>query len=187
MRKHKTNRRRRNWTAEENAFLRANYGKLSRAEIARRLGRREKVVAAQELLLGLRQKQPARRMWSVAELEYLQTHYGKVPVAEIAAHLGRAPAGVALKAGQLGLTRPYAAREKARKVRQALTLHPGDEIEVHERRGNAGPQTRRATVLGVYDHHVVVRYAGQPWRESILLCELVTGEVEIRVLGRRSA
>lgn len=187
MRKRKTDRRRRSWTAEENAYLRANYGRLSRAEIARRLGRKEQVVARQELVLGLRQKQPARRMWSVAELEYLQQHYGKVPVAEIAAHLGRAQAGVALKASQLGLTRPYAAREKTRRARQALDLHPGDEIEVHERRGNAAPQTRRATVLGVYDHHVLVRYAGQAWRESILLCELVTGEIEILALGRRSA
>lgn len=72
------------WTQVDLDFVRAHYGKLSTAKIAKRLKRTRTAIIGIAKKLGV----VTGRWWSSTDLEYLRENYGKMPGDELAKKLG---------------------------------------------------------------------------------------------------
>lgn len=92
------------WTTKQLDRLRRLYGKVPKAEVARRLG----VTPAQVRSAVKNHKLGTPRTWSTQDNEYVRENYGKVPASVIANHLGRSVTQVYNKAKGLGITRELA-------------------------------------------------------------------------------
>jgi DNA-directed RNA polymerase specialized sigma24 family protein len=79
------------WSAEEDAFLTANYLTMDPVEIARKLDRTYKSVQVRASLKGLarRRKRYSRRLWDKDESRFVLENYGPMSASQVAAHLGR--------------------------------------------------------------------------------------------------
>ncbi len=89
------------WTDEELAFLRENWGKLPRAEIARRLGRSIPSINIKAGALDLRRKKPPR--WTPEEVRFLRENWGRLTIRQLAKRLNRTEHGILVKSKRLKL------------------------------------------------------------------------------------
>lgn len=100
------------WTAQDLAFVKANYGVMKTPEQAEKLGRS---VASIRITGGRLARGKAgsnikasekyrnhRSSWTVQELRFVETHYGVMKTVEIAKTLGRTAVSVRLAAQSLG-------------------------------------------------------------------------------------
>ncbi|EBB7908372.1 hypothetical protein CKR46_16700 [Salmonella enterica] len=100
------------WTAQDLAFVKANYGVMKTPELAEKLGRS---VASIRITGGRLARGKAgsnikasekyrnhRSSWTVQELRFVETHYGVMKTVEIAKTLGRTAVSVRLAAQSLG-------------------------------------------------------------------------------------
>lgn len=88
------------WTPEEDAYLRDNYRRQSYDEMGAAIGRAPGGVQNRCFALQLYSKK-----WSGADVEYLQESWGKASIPEIAKKLNRSINAIKLKAGRLGMGR----------------------------------------------------------------------------------
>ena len=83
------------WTDEELTFLRENWGKLSRAEILRYLGRSIPALNHKAGVLGLRRKKEPR--WTPEDISFLRENWGKLSIRQLAKKLNRTKHGILVK------------------------------------------------------------------------------------------
>lgn len=113
-------RRKAPWTAEDDAFLRANYAALGARAVAAALGRRDANVWDRASKLGVRSGRVPNR-WSTAEDEFVRANYRKLGYRGCAAKLGRPPNSVRLRAWKL----------RAEKARSAWTSAQDEYLLLH--------------------------------------------------------
>lgn len=89
-------KKRRDWTDEEEAFLKKNHIKHTREELAEMLGRPITSVSSKLSRMGLVTGQKAE--WSETEIAFLKENYGHMPIEDIAKKLGRSYDSVTSKA-----------------------------------------------------------------------------------------
>ena len=87
---------RRPWTSEEDALLKAMFGKSRTASMARRLGRSYSAVEKRAWMLGLSGE--AFAPWTEAEDALLRERYAAMPTQELADMLGKTPQAVTTRA-----------------------------------------------------------------------------------------
>jgi hypothetical protein len=89
------------WTDEELTFLRENWGKLPRAELARRLNRSIPSINDKAGTLGLRRKKELR--WTPEDITFLRENWGKLSICQLAKKLNRTKHGILVKSKRLKL------------------------------------------------------------------------------------
>lgn len=101
-------------------WIEANLGKLSFAEMSRRLGFCVQTIGKIAHKAGYRPR-PNNRAWTEAEDDYIRRHYREKTKQEIAQALGRTKPAVATRAEKLGITqehrqmfRPWTQQEEAK-------------------------------------------------------------------------
>jgi hypothetical protein len=92
------------WSADDDAVVRADYGRVPTKEIALRLGRSIKAVWDRARMLE-RSRTGLHKRWTAADDRLLREEYGHVTQAELAARLGRTVPSVGYRLATLGLTR----------------------------------------------------------------------------------
>ncbi len=85
------------WTQHDDDFMRDNYKRMKRAEIAEKLGRSIPSISNRAVILGLRVSKPAR--WTPEEEEFLRKNWRSMTITKIAKKLGRTWDAVEVKAG----------------------------------------------------------------------------------------
>lgn len=91
----------RTWIAEEDDYLRANYGIIPIREICQHLDRGKPSVAGRIGALGIRKNRPPN--WSPAEIKYLRDNWGKVTPETLARKLNRSLTSIRIKSKRLKL------------------------------------------------------------------------------------
>ena len=89
----------RDWTTEEDQYIRDHWKYQNDAEMAAALNRSETATSARRKELHCSKQRP----WTQEETEYLQEKWGIVSVPAIAEHLNRTGSGIVNKAQRLGL------------------------------------------------------------------------------------
>ena len=89
------------WTNEELAFLRESWGKLPRAEIARRLGRNIPSINGKAGALGLRRKKEPP--WTEEDIRFLRESWGRLTIHQLAKKLNRTVYSILVKSKRLKL------------------------------------------------------------------------------------
>jgi hypothetical protein len=89
------------WTKEQEALLKIQYGKLSRKELARLLGKTIHAISHKAKELGLRRKKEP--MWSEEEIDFLDEYWGLHTLPTLARKLNRTETAIIVKAKRLGL------------------------------------------------------------------------------------
>lgn len=88
------------WTADEIAYVKSNYKKLSKKEIALNLNRTSKSVEHQITRLGL-----SNRAWTTEQEDYLRSNWHLKTATQIAVELGKTKSAINHKVARLGLTK----------------------------------------------------------------------------------
>jgi len=96
------------WSVEDEQYVRENYGKVSREEIAKWLNRTPAAVStrAGSPHWGPAPQRRSRKDWDPVEDAVLRESYGKTPTQTIGRALGRTVSSVHSRAHKLGLARP---------------------------------------------------------------------------------
>jgi Holliday junction resolvase len=132
------------WSTEEEEFLKANYRRLSIAEIAQRLGRTENSVESRMHNLGLK-----KRRWEDWEVEFLKSNWSKMDARGIAEQLGRSLPSVFDKCERMGFIKNRKwSKEEDRFLRENYLKLTSVEIGKTLRRDPKAVQ-ERARVLGL--------------------------------------
>jgi hypothetical protein len=103
------------WTAEDDAFVSANYRTLGAPKTAAALGRTYTAVCVRACGLGAQKT----THWTIAEDRRLTLLWGRVPIREIAKRMGRGVYGCAVRGTRIGLHRGVQ-RGMERLKRQAI-------------------------------------------------------------------
>jgi hypothetical protein len=96
--------KRRYWTADEDAIVRAEYGRTAKLELAARLDRTPSAVHGRAGILGLRRPPGARTVWTPERVAILRAEYRRTPTPLLAERLGTTIPGVRHQAAVLGVT-----------------------------------------------------------------------------------
>lgn len=91
----------REWTIEENDFIRRNYAKLGSEEIGKRLHRSQGAILTHAHYLGVSEK--SRPSWSKEEDEFVRKHYGDMTAREISRFIDRSVTAIRKRARKLGV------------------------------------------------------------------------------------
>jgi hypothetical protein len=94
------------WHADDDATLRAGYGRVPTTELAARLGRGVDATRQRARTLGLARPVRMRITWTAAADATLRAEYRRLPTPELAARLGTTVDAVWARAKELKLTRP---------------------------------------------------------------------------------
>jgi hypothetical protein len=94
------------WHADDDATLRAGYGRVPTTELAARLGRGVDATRQRARILGLARPVRMRITWTAAADDQLRDGYRRMPTADLAARLGTTIDAVWARARELKLTRP---------------------------------------------------------------------------------
>jgi len=96
------------WSVQDEQYVRANYGKVSRDEIAKWLNRTPAAVSCRtgSPRWGPAPQRRPRRVWNSAEDAVLRERYGRVPTQAIVGSLGKTLSSIHCRAHKLGLARP---------------------------------------------------------------------------------
>lgn len=106
-----------NWHADDDAQLRADYGRVPTADLAARLSRGTLATRQRARVLGLASPVRARIAWTDEADATLRAGYRRLPTAELAARLGTTVDAVWMRARVLGVARrsqhgPWTAEEE---------------------------------------------------------------------------
>lgn len=91
------------WTYWEIKYLKDNWNKKTKEEIAKHLGRSVSSIYNKAYKLGLVQRRSSRRKWTKEEEEFLAEHWGLYSMEHIASKLNRTVNAIQVKAVRLGL------------------------------------------------------------------------------------
>jgi AsnC-type helix-turn-helix domain len=119
------------WTAEEDAVLRAHYGRLPRAELAARLGCTTASLHYRAGFLGLRRRQAARIRWTPETVAVLRAEYGRTPTVDLAARFGATLPAVRAQAklhGLCGAARGRWTPDRDRTITELSGMIPAAEL-----------------------------------------------------------
>ena len=150
------------WTEEEDAVLRAHYGRVPRHELMARLGCTAHALHYRAGYLGLRRPLAARIRWTPEKLAMLRAEYRLTPTEELAARFGTTVAAVRAQANLQGIrdaSRPRWTPERDRILTELSGMIPGNELA---RRLGVSPNAvyRRLIRLGITAHGAAAtRYA----------------------------
>ena len=89
------------WTEEQEAFLKLQYGRLPRKELARALGKTVPAISHKAKILLLRRKKEP--IWSEEEIDFLEEYWGLRTLPALAKKLNRTETAIIVKAKRLGL------------------------------------------------------------------------------------
>jgi len=135
------------YTPEQEQYLRDNYGKMSRQQIADYLGRSVFAIQNKADKMGL----TTNIDWSEEDLKFLHQHYEKMDMAELINRLGRTHKAILTIAHRLGLKRDLSVnnylsgrsfngvkrqfREKKKRITSAIirVAKPKPEVKVKDR------------------------------------------------------
>lgn len=101
------------WTAEDEQFLKENYGKLSVTEIANKLKRTEDAIKGRAYAFELIDSKAINRAkWTKEEINFLKKNINSKTNEEMAQYLGRSVASIAAKLSDLRLRKAFPLRNK---------------------------------------------------------------------------
>jgi len=91
------------WTYWEIKYLKDNWNKKTKEEIAKHLGRSVSSIYNKAYKLGLVQRRSSRRKWTKEEEEFLAEYWGLYSMEHIASKLNRTVNAIQVRAVRLGL------------------------------------------------------------------------------------
>ena len=138
------------WHADDDATLRAGYGRVPTSELAARLGRGVEATRQRARHLGLAHPVRARITWTATADATLRANYRRIPTPELAARLGTTIDAVWARAKEIGLARtgcnrPWTADEDAQ-VRELYGAMPMPELAARLGRTHDSLTNRIATL-----------------------------------------
>jgi transposase len=119
-------RLRKNWTDDQDTFLKENIDTMSNREIGEHLGKVASSVVTRIKVLNLEWKEKVRR-WTDEEDDYLLNHYGSAPLKHISESLQRTVKALESRLNRLGV---YGAKANTINI-TVYELAEGLQVDVH--------------------------------------------------------